>query len=779
MDPTLSSIQETDDASTSIEQVNWDNLNRLAEHVQQGEEPCSVVESAEFLIQRLNQENTRLQCDQKRVSVVSLDKRPPSAQQLREIIDLSTMATTRDSLDEPPLLTELEFWAALVADYNTTASKLPFLTSKKIRAGIPPPLRGLVWQAMSGARDSHLETLYETLSGECSPYDNVIGRDLSRTFPNVEMFKEEGGEGQQFLGKVLRAFSNLDSEVGYCQGLGFLVGPLLMNMSPTEAFAVLVRIMEYYDMRSMFTSNMSGLKLRLHQFSALLARHVPQVAQHLSDLDIGSPMYASQWFLSLFAVTCPLGTLHRLYDVLLAEGAPETIMRVAIALVMKNQDKILATIEFEDVLQLLLGRELWSVYADNDDCLINDAVGLTNRVTTEALAELEQQYNTYGSDELNGPVSQSKTLQAVTRSFLGKLFSSPPPTNSNGFQLESTPMKRSSSKMSTDSSSSISSVGLSGSSVEGTEATNMTALSTPRSSNGSATKRTFMGYGLEHENKQLHGQIEDLVVALGESQRETAATRESAEQARLELDEFKSMIGELLSAMRHGQNDKEEGLEDLQVPSKQAMVSHWTEELSVRIAQNAPADPSETPALKIKALTSALEDRELEVARMRDSLREVKTLLDVTQKEKSKFERALAEIRSRGSSSVPSENGVRELRLVRQNSMSKSREEGPQKAFRRSSTISPFGSRAPSPALGLTPEEDVDALRMELVQAKALTVMALEEAEDAKLALRRINGLLRPQDGVVAQTKAPVVLPVATIAPPATSSWKFRWGSSS
>lgn len=62
-------------------------------------------------------------------------------------------------------------------------------------------------------------------------YERIIQRDLARTFPSVDMFKQEGGDGQQALERVLKAYSLYDSHVGYCQGLAFLVGPLLMNVS--------------------------------------------------------------------------------------------------------------------------------------------------------------------------------------------------------------------------------------------------------------------------------------------------------------------------------------------------------------------------------------------------------------------------------------------------------------------------------------------------------------------------------------------------------------------
>lgn len=138
-------------------------------------------------------------------------------------------------------MTELEFWAALVQDYPQTAQRLPTLTSNKIRAGVPPPLRGVVWPSIAGACSLTLQDEFNRLCNETSPYENLIGKDIGRSFPNVEMFREKDGEGQQMLGRVLRAFSLYDEKIGYCQGLGFVVGPLLMHMSDAQAFAILVR----------------------------------------------------------------------------------------------------------------------------------------------------------------------------------------------------------------------------------------------------------------------------------------------------------------------------------------------------------------------------------------------------------------------------------------------------------------------------------------------------------------------------------------------------------
>lgn len=200
-------------------------------------------QSTQLLLARLEQENNAIATDPK--SALNSNhrrkkSRPPSIQQLKKLVD-DPRSSMRFSQLPTPHMTELEFWAALVSDYSRTAQKLPTLTSNKIRAGVPPPLRGVVWPSIAGARDPALHEEFDRLCGETSPYEGIIGKDIGRSWPNVDMFKDPNGEGQQMLARVLKCFSLYDTRIGYCQGLGFVVGPLLMHMSEADSFAVLVR----------------------------------------------------------------------------------------------------------------------------------------------------------------------------------------------------------------------------------------------------------------------------------------------------------------------------------------------------------------------------------------------------------------------------------------------------------------------------------------------------------------------------------------------------------
>jgi hypothetical protein len=59
------------------------------------------------------------------------------------------------------------------------------------------------------------------ITKECSA-DPVIMRDIHRTFPAHDFFKDSGGLGQEALAKISRAYAVYDQEVGYCQVMQFL-----------------------------------------------------------------------------------------------------------------------------------------------------------------------------------------------------------------------------------------------------------------------------------------------------------------------------------------------------------------------------------------------------------------------------------------------------------------------------------------------------------------------------------------------------------------------------
>lgn len=75
---------------------------------------------------------------------------------------------------------------------------------------------------------------YESLLKQLTSHQHAILIDLGRTFPSHSYFSSPLGPGQLALFNLLKAYSLLDPEVGYCQGLSFVAGVLLLHVSLSE-----------------------------------------------------------------------------------------------------------------------------------------------------------------------------------------------------------------------------------------------------------------------------------------------------------------------------------------------------------------------------------------------------------------------------------------------------------------------------------------------------------------------------------------------------------------
>lgn len=369
--------EPSSDATDTVEttSIDWEALGAIEKRMVSEEEEIALFTDR---LAHVKAED----CEECHLPVLSVSK-------LKEIVSTSSNLPFNDIPNIPSINyddAELSLWSALLAEYRQVVEKIPKYASMMVRSGIPPALRGLAWKSMAEAATPTLSSLYDSLAAEWTPFVKIISRDLNRTFPEIKMFREKGGDGQQKLGRVLRAYSAYDMQVGYCQGLTFLTGPLLLHMDDKDAFCVLVKLMEDYELRSMFTADMSGLQLRMYQFESLFELNFPTLYTHFTTIGVNN-IYASQWFLSFFAVTCPLGMLVRIFDLSFAEGAVPTLMRVALAVMKRNEQVLLGFEDEEQILQHMLGRSLWDSYALDADLLITDVVGFTS-CTTEKLQEL-------------------------------------------------------------------------------------------------------------------------------------------------------------------------------------------------------------------------------------------------------------------------------------------------------------------------------------------------------------------------------------------------------
>ncbi|XP_051154035.1 rab GTPase-activating protein 1-like [Leptopilina boulardi] len=244
---------------------------------------------------------------------------------------------------------ELASWAEVLDSWQFNEQR-PKLLIKLTKQGIPEALRGEVWQRLSNCDNSQeMMDKYRMLITKESSCESVILRDINRTFPAHDFFKETGGLGQDSLYRISKAYAVYDEEVGYCQGLSFLVASLLLHMPEEQAFCVLVKLMYDYGLRDLYKDRFDNLHMRFYQLQRLIEDQLPELYKHFCDRGVETHMFAAQWFLTLFTARFPLYLVFHILDVFLLQGL-DTLFQVALALLMLCKKELLQ-LDFESILK--------------------------------------------------------------------------------------------------------------------------------------------------------------------------------------------------------------------------------------------------------------------------------------------------------------------------------------------------------------------------------------------------------------------------------------------
>ena len=219
----------------------------------------------------------------------------------------------KNHLSKNELLTinaRTEKWKYMLEHIDVYKGKKKKKLKKRTRKGIPDSLRGYIWQLFSKMDKYYMKDLFQNLEKENldSEIEMTIIKDLDRTFPSCQLFKDKYGAGQRKLFKVLSNYSKYNNTIGYVQGMGYLVGLFLIYMDEESSFYLLHSLIKNYELE--------GILKRDGIFPSI---------------------YASEWFICLFSKDLKINVLVRIFDTFLFEGF-KVIYRFALAF-LKMKEK--------------------------------------------------------------------------------------------------------------------------------------------------------------------------------------------------------------------------------------------------------------------------------------------------------------------------------------------------------------------------------------------------------------------------------------------------------
>uniref|UniRef100_A0A8D0MU59 Rab-GAP TBC domain-containing protein n=1 Tax=Sus scrofa TaxID=9823 RepID=A0A8D0MU59_PIG len=328
------------------------------------------------LLAKLEEQNRLLETDSKSLRSVNGSRRNSGS----SLVSSSSASSNLSHLEEDSWI----LWGRIVNEWEEVRKKKEKQVKELVRKGIPHHFRAIVWQLLCSAQSMPIKDQYSELLKMTSPCEKLIRRDIARTYPEHNFFKEKDSLGQEVLFNV-------------------------MKMPEEEAFCVFVKLMQDYRLRELFKPSMAELGLCMYQFECMIQEHLPELFVHFQSQSFHTSMYASSWFLTIFLTTFPLPIATRIFDIFMSEGL-EIVFRVGLALLQMNQAELMQ-LDMEGMLQHFQ-KVIPHQFDGGPDKLIQAAYQV--KYNSKKMKKLEKEYTTIKTKEMEEQV-EIKRLRTENR----------------------------------------------------------------------------------------------------------------------------------------------------------------------------------------------------------------------------------------------------------------------------------------------------------------------------------------------------------------------------
>jgi hypothetical protein len=180
------------------------------------------------------------------------------------------------------------------------------------------------------------------------PKDPQLILDSSRTFQSTGYFSSGG---KSVLERVLHCLTAYCPNLGYVQGMNYLVGALLWHCNEIDCFWLFVGLLEDFQLRDNFLQGFPGLKKHFHVLDFLINFHYPQVFSRFFNFNLSIQMFATDWLLTLFCNSVPLEFSHYVLGKFFKYGW-QFVYKLCVEIVGRLEKKILEGQRFSDIIGL-------------------------------------------------------------------------------------------------------------------------------------------------------------------------------------------------------------------------------------------------------------------------------------------------------------------------------------------------------------------------------------------------------------------------------------------
>ena len=317
--------------SLNNNKITFDILENI---LKQGNSEIETRINSEYLsIKNLNNINKcKASLEYKNIeNFIPIEKRKEQFTKWIKIIGISSLTNIKNM--------QLELETILTKAYNTKKKQF----NELILNGIPESIRSLIWITLTNKipikRDDNYynELLQNNISEDLK---EQIKKDINRTYSNNDCTEKQINQ----LKNILYSITLFDKEIGYCQGLNFIVGFILKitYFNTIDCFYLLTYILE--EIKGYFIEDFPLLKLNIYIFNNFFIKLFPKLSEHFKNLEIPNELWIGKWMQTLFTLTLPYNELCRIWDCFFVNGF-DFIIPISLSIIYYMEKKLL---EFKD-----------------------------------------------------------------------------------------------------------------------------------------------------------------------------------------------------------------------------------------------------------------------------------------------------------------------------------------------------------------------------------------------------------------------------------------------
>ena len=189
---------------------------------------------------------------------------------------------------------------------------------------------------------SILHIKYNDLLLENNKYDNEIKKDLTRTFPDNILFKY-GNIYYNKLYHILTAYSNLNKNIGYVQGINYIAAQIIfIYENEIDGLIFLDALINKTELDKILDNNLNNeyYEKIFKNINIFIARQIPRLDKFLTEKKLNIEFFTMSWILTLFSDSMDTEFLVLIWDYMIVFGW-KFVKYFILNILLKSQNEIL------------------------------------------------------------------------------------------------------------------------------------------------------------------------------------------------------------------------------------------------------------------------------------------------------------------------------------------------------------------------------------------------------------------------------------------------------